>query len=345
MTTCSKFSSVTSVTFVDTPAPSFHRSFQATLRPPQQQGVHRHQQARAAHREGRNLGPERETGPRERAAGDRQGERVCSRPAQPRFCRIFFTVARDRLMVVATSAGSARMSTTSADSIATSVPVPIAIPTSGPGERRRVVHAVTGPCRRCGPRPAALRPAAPCPRVAPRLTRADAELGRHALGRRPIVAGEHDDLDTLGAEPLDRRLRGSRARCPASAMTPAARPSTATCATVRPAPWSSAPIGPHPVELGPFLLEQAPAPDDDAPALDLCHGAGSGDRSEPGCLRHLESRASVAPTMASASGCSLSRSTAAARRSKLGLAEAVRSDLVDRGLSIVKVRSCRTRRW
>ena len=44
---------------------------------------------------------------------------------------------------VATSSGSERMRTTSAASIATSAPAPIAIPEVGLGQRRPVVHTIT----------------------------------------------------------------------------------------------------------------------------------------------------------------------------------------------------------
>src|SRR5258708_33932169 len=50
--------------------------------------------------------------------------------AQNRFCFILVTVALERRMAASTSSGSLRISTTSAVSMATPVPAPIAMPRS-----------------------------------------------------------------------------------------------------------------------------------------------------------------------------------------------------------------------
>jgi hypothetical protein len=57
-------------------------------------------------------------------------------------CFILVTVAWLRRIARRTSSGSDFISTTCAVSIATSVPAPIAMPTSALGEGRRVVHPV-----------------------------------------------------------------------------------------------------------------------------------------------------------------------------------------------------------
>ena len=131
------------------------------------------------------------------------------------------------------SRGSLRTSTMSALSIATSVPAPIAIPTSAGGERRRVVHAVA---HHRGHEPSRSRTSRHLRglvgRAAPRRsTRRCPSSPRDPRGDAPVVAGEHqradarvacsvvDRLARLGPDDVGERDRRRRARRPTSTKT------------------------------------------------------------------------------------------------------------------------------
>ncbi len=113
--------------------------------------------------------------------------------AKNRFWRMLRIVAGESRRAATTPWRSPLSSVTPALSIATSVPVPIAIADVGGGERRRVVDAVAGhrddPALLTQP----LNHPALVLRQDFRLDLGDAELARDRFGRRAIVAGQHDD--------------------------------------------------------------------------------------------------------------------------------------------------------
>ena len=86
---------------------------------------------------------------------------------------------------------------TPALSIATSVPVPIAMPTCGLGQRRRVVDAVAGhgDDAALGLEPLDLLGLLVGEDLGADLV--EPEPARDGLGRRAIVAGEHDEPEAL----------------------------------------------------------------------------------------------------------------------------------------------------
>ena len=97
---------------------------------------------------------------------------------------------------------------TPALSIATSVPVPIAMPTAASRERRRVVDAVAGHGHGAPLLLQALDHLALLRRQHVRLDLVDADPAGHGLGGRPRVAGEHDDAQTGVVQGANRVRRG-----------------------------------------------------------------------------------------------------------------------------------------
>ena len=172
------------------------------------------------------------------------------------------------------------MSVMPALSIATSVPVAMAIPTSA--------WARAGASLMPSPAMATTWPSAWRRRTTSRfcsrqhlgLDAQDAEPPRHRLGRGLAVAGQHDDLDA-------RRRARSRAPPPvdsligsATPMAPAALPSTATNITVW--PWLRA-LDRAVAQLAGLeaeLAHHARIADRDALAVDDARHAASGDRGE-----------------------------------------------------------------
>ena len=80
-------------------------------------------------------------------------------------------------------------------STATSVPAPIAMPTSGRDQRRRVVHAVADHRDALALPLQSARSCRPCPPAAPARAPCRCRARARPRPRRPGVAGHHDDLD------------------------------------------------------------------------------------------------------------------------------------------------------
>ncbi len=116
-------------------------------------------------------------------------------------------VACDRRRASTSPIRSPRSSVMPALSIATSVPLPMAMPTSAAASAGRVVDAVAG--HRHHPALAAQ----PCHHVALSfrqnigLDLGDTERLRHRLRGRDVVAGQHDDAQAVGAQLPERLLR------------------------------------------------------------------------------------------------------------------------------------------
>ena len=152
--------------------------------------------------------------------------------AKNRFWRMLAMVAADRWRVRTLPIRSPFRRATPALSMATSVPLPMAIATSAAVERRRVVDAVLGHGHHATWRASAPRPC-PCPRAAPRprLRRCRASEPRPWRGgaspvsmttRTPACCRDETAAGVVG-------LIGS-----AIATMPAALPSTATKMAVAP---------------------------------------------------------------------------------------------------------------
>ena len=232
-------------------------------------------------------------------------------------------VARDRPMAAATPRGSPPTSVTSEASIATSAPVPIAMPEVRLGQRRRVVDPVADHRHRPT---AALQPL-----DRGRLVRRQ-DLGEDLVGGDADLGG-HGDAPSPGrrrsrARPRcrPRSARGRRRGASAltgslMAMSPAARPSIATNAMVRlPADRSVPGRSRAAPRSTPRRLEQAPIADDHRvlPAVGAHgpHDPAADDGLEVASREPNPSSSRFArATIAAPSGCSLARSRAPARSS------------------------------
>ena len=142
-------------------------------------------------------------------------------------------VARDRPTAATSSHRSPRVSVTVADSTATSLPLPIAMPDVRGRQCGRVVDAV--PDHRDQPlplQPAHLRRLLVGQHVGEEA--ADARLLGDGACRRLLVTGEHHGLDAHVPQARDG-VAGRRARLSAMPTTASSRPSTATWTVVRPA--------------------------------------------------------------------------------------------------------------
>src|SRR4026208_465887 len=129
--------------------------------------------------------------------------------AQNRFCRITRIVRRDSCTTLATASRSLRMTTTSPACAATSVPPPIAMPRSAAARAgaslipSHTIATTRPPALRLGPPELGYRACG----AELRDHASNAGLLRDRRRRAPLIAAQHDDLESQPSERLDRGRR------------------------------------------------------------------------------------------------------------------------------------------
>ena len=174
-----------------------------------------------------------------------------------------------------------------ADSIATSVPAPIAMPDVGGRERRGVVHAVADHRDLAAALLEALDGRGLVGGQDLRRDLVDAQAASHRVRDRLAVAGDHGHPDAERVQRVHRRLGLRRGSRPRRRSRPTTRPSTTTWRTVRP---SRSHVRARRARVEPHLREQARPADRDVVILDPGPSASTRQRLEGGRGRHGRSR-------------------------------------------------------
>ena len=224
---------------------------------------------------------------------------------------MFRIVARESRRARTMPRRSPFTSVTPALSIATSVPVPIAMPTSARRQRGRVVDAVAGHGHHAA---LGLEAADDLGLLLGQdlgVHLVDAELARHRPRGGRAVAGEHDDAEAVRLELANRLARGRLDRDRPRRGGP--RPRRPRRRTPRSGPPRAAPRPARRARRAstPSSSSRRALPSADAAPVDLAGHPLPGERAKRVDARPAPRRARRAPaTIAAASGCSLPRSSA-----------------------------------
>ena len=140
----------------------------------------------------------------------------------------------------------------------------------------------------------------------------DAELRRHRLGGRPVVAGQHDDADSLRDEITDglRRRRLDRigdSEDPARLAVDCDEHGGRALAAQRVG------LGRERLRVDPDLAKKAGVADGERASLDLADDALAGGRVKSEASASVRPFSFAAATTAAASGCSLPRARGSPR--------------------------------